>query len=148
MSAYGRPDSAILGLPYGLDIEVESFPASAEIVPGRPVYQTPGTPSTVKGTYSAGDIFLGIAIARQWSDSDSVGTYETYDIVNILKKGSIWVQVAAAVSTAPAAGYATSAGLFTTTASGNYTVGAMFRSNQATVSGLALVEISAPYTVA
>lgn len=148
MAAYGRPDEAILGLPYGLDFLVESYPASADITPGRPVYQTPGTTSSCKGTYEAGDVFLGIAINRQYSDNDSVGTYEQYDVVNILKKGSIWVQVSAAVSTAPAAAYATSAGLFSATASGNYNVGAIFRTNQATVSGLAVLEVDAPVVVA
>lgn len=148
MAEYGRPDEAILGLPYGLDFLVESYPASADITPGKPVYQTPGTPGSCKGTYVAGDVFIGVAINRQYSDNDSVGTYKQYDVVNVLKKGSIWVQVAAAVSTAPAAAYATSAGLFTATASGNYNVGAMFRTNQATVSGLAVVEIDAPVVVA
>ena len=148
MAQYGRPDEAILGLPYGLDFLVESYPASEDITPGRPVYQTPGTPSSCKGTYGVGDVFIGVAINRQYSDNDSVGTYKQYDIVNVLKKGSICVQVADAVSTAPAAAYATSAGLFSATTSGNYDVGAMFRTNQATVSGLAVVEIDAPVVVA
>ena len=148
MAQYGRPDEAILGLPYGLDFLVESYPASADITPGRPVYQTPGTPSSCKGTYEEGDVSIGVAINRQYSDNDSVGTYKQYDVVNVLKKGSIWVQVADAVSTAPAAAYATSAGLFSATASGNYNVGALFRTNQATVSGLAVVEIDAPVVIA
>jgi hypothetical protein len=148
MAAYGRMDEAILGLPYGLDFEVESFPAAADITPGRPVYQTPGTPSTCKAAYSAGDVFLGVAIARQWSTKDDVGTYKQYDIVNVLKKGSVWVQVAAAVSTAPAKAYANAAGLYSPTASGNYNGGALFRTNQTTVSGLALIEINAPVVVA
>ena len=120
MAQYGRPDEAILGLPYGLDF-LESYPASADITPGRPVYQTPGTPGSCKGTYEVGDVFIGVAINRQYSDNDSVGTYKQYDVVNVLKKGSIWVQVADAVSTAPAA-HATSAGLFSATTSGNYNV--------------------------
>ena len=148
MAQYGRPDEAILGLPYGLDFLVESYPASADITPGRPVYQTPGTPGSCKETYEVGDVFIGVAINRQYSDNDSVGTYKQYDVVNVLKKGSIWVQVADAVSTAPAAAHATSAGLFSATTSGNYNVGAMFRTNQATVSGLAVVEIDAPVVVA
>lgn len=148
MAAYGRMDSAILGLPYGLELEVESYPASADITPGRPVYQTPGTPTTCKGTYAAGDVFLGIAINRQSSNIADVGTYKQYEVVNILKKGSIWVQVATAVSGAPVAAYANSGGLFTTTASGNYNVGSLFRTNQTSVSGLALVElVSAPLKV-
>lgn len=148
MAQYGRPDEAILGLPYGLDFLVESYPASEDITPGRPVYQTPGTPGSCKETYVEGDVFIGVAINRQYSDNDSVGTYKQYDVVNVLKKGSICVQVADAVTTAPAAAYATSAGLFSATTSGNYDVGAMFRTNQATVSGLAVVEIDAPVVVA
>ena len=141
MAAYGTMDSAVLGLPFGLDFACESYPAVADITPGRPVYQTPGTVGTVKGTYSAGDVFLGIAIANQMSHVGDVGTYKQYDVVNIMTKGKIWVQVAAAVSTAPVAAYANSAGLFSITASGNYNGGAMFRTQQATVSGLAVVEL-------
>jgi len=63
-------------------------------------------------------------------------------MVNVMREGKIWVQVSAAVSTAPVAAYATSAGLFSTTASGNYNGGCMFRTNQATVSGLAVVEVN------
>lgn len=148
MAAYGRMDSAILGLPYGEDFLVESFPASADITPGRPVYQTPGTPTTVKASYSAGDVFLGVAIARQWSTKDDVGTYKQYDTVNILKKGSVWVQVATSVSGAPAKAYANSSGLFSTASGSNYNVAALFRTNQTTISGLALIEIDAPVVVA
>ena len=147
MAAYGTMDSAILGLPYGIDIEVESYPASADITPGRPVYQTPGTPGTVKSTYVAGDVFLGIAMANQMSHVGDVGTYSRYDVVNIMTIGKIWVQVAVAVSTAPVKAYATAAGTFTTTASGSFN-GALFRTNQATVSGLAVVQLYGPILVA
>ena len=141
MAAYGTMDSAILGLPYGLEFECESYPAAAAITPGRPVYQTPGTVDSVHSTYVVGDVFLGIAVANQMSHVGDVGTYAIYDVVNVLTIGKIWVQVSAAVSTAPVAAYATAAGLFSTTASGNYNGGAMFRTQQATVSGLAVVEL-------
>lgn len=148
MAAYGSMGSAMLGLLYGFDHEVESFPAAADITPGRPVYQTPGTPSTVHSTYAGGDVFIGIALASQRANVADVGTYKTYEVVNVLTKGKAWVQVAAAVSTAPVAAYATSAGLFSTTASGNYNVGAMFVTNQATVSGLVVVEVNGRKLVA
>jgi hypothetical protein len=90
----------------------------------------------------------GIAMANQMSHVGDVGTYKTYDVVNIMTIGKIWVQVSAAVSTAPVAAYANSAGLFNITASGNYNGGAMFRTNQATVSGLALVQLYGPKLVA
>lgn len=141
MAAYGTMDSAILGLSYGLENVYESYPAAAAITPGRPVYQTPGTVGSVHSTYVNGDVFLGIATVSQMSHVGDVGTYAIGDLVNILTFGKVWVQVSAAVSTAPVAGYATSGGLFSTTASGNYNVGAMFRTQQATVSGLALVEV-------
>ena len=144
MAAYGTMDSAILGLPYGLaqDCFIESYPAAEAITPGRPVYQTPGTVTSVHSTYSSGDVFMGIAVASQISHIGDVGTYAIYDVVNVLKKGEIWVQVAAAVADAPKAAYATSGGLFSTTASGNYNGGCMFRTQQATVSGLALLEVN------
>ena len=144
MAAYGTMDSAILGLPYGLvdTWEVESFPASGAVTPGRPVYQTPGTVTSVHQTYSSGDVFMGIAVANHTSSTASVGTYEAYDTVSVMKKGMIWVQVAAAVSTAPVAAYANSSGLFSPTASGNYNGGCMFRTNQATVSGLAVIDVN------
>jgi hypothetical protein len=148
MSAYGNMDAAILGLPYGLDFTVESFPAAADISAGRPVYQTPGTPGSVKAAYASGDVFVGIAMFNQRADVNTVGLYNRYDVVNVLTRGQIYVQAAAAVSTAPAAAYANSAGLFSPTASGNYNGGCMFRGNQATVSGLVLVEVNGAKLVA
>ncbi len=148
MSAYGTMDSAILGNLYGFDADIESYPCSAAVTPGRPIYQTPGTVTTVHTAYSAGDVFLGVAVASQRADIASVGTYEQYEVVNVLSRGKIWVQAAAAVSTAPVAAYATDAGLFSTTASGNYNVGAMFRTNQATASGLIVLEVNGPKLVA
>lgn len=148
MAAYGTMDSAILGLLYGFDNDIESYPCSADVTPGRPVYQTPGTPTTVHPTYVNGDVFVGIAVASQRANVADVGTYKQYEVVNVLTNGKIWVQVAAAVSTAPVAAYATAAGLFSVTASGNYNVNAMFRTNQATVSGLAVLEVNGPTLVA
>ena len=148
MSAYGNMDAAILGLPYGLDFTVESFPAAADISAGRPVYQTPGTPTSVTPTYTVGDVFVGIAMFNQRACNDAVGTYEQYDVVNVMTRGQIYVQAAAVVSTAPAAAYAASTGLFSPTASGNYNGGCMFRGNQATVSGLVLVEVNGAKLVA
>ena len=148
MGAYGTMDSAMLGLLYGFDNDIESFPCSADVTPGRPVYQTPGTPTTVHPTYVNGDVFVGIAVASQRANVADVGTYKQYEVVNVLTNGKIWVQVAAAVSTAPVAAYATAAGLFTVTASDNYDVNAMFRTNQATVSGLAVLEVNGPKLVA
>lgn len=148
MAAYGTMDSAILGLLYGFDNDIESYPCSADVTPGRPVYQTPGTPTTVHPTYVNGDVFVGIAVASQRANVADVGTYKQYEVVNVLTNGKIWVQVAAAVSTAPVAAYATAAGLFSVTASGNYNVNAMFRTNQATVSGLAVLEVNGPKLVA
>ncbi len=148
MAQYGTMDSAILGLPYGFDNDYESYPAAADITPGRPVYQTPGTVTSVHSTFVAGDVFLGVATVNQMSHVGDVGTYKTYDVVNIMTRGKVWVQVSAAVSTAPVAAYATTAGLFSTTASGNNNGGAMFRTNQATVSGLAVIELFGPKLVA
>jgi hypothetical protein len=144
MAAYGVMDSAILGMLDGLadDNLIESYPATAAITPGRPVYQTPGTVGSVHPTYASGDVFMGIAVHKHTSSIANVGYYNAYDTVNVLKKGKIWVAVSAAVSTAPVAAYATSAGLFSTTASGNYNCGTMFRTQQATVSGLAVIEVN------
>jgi len=144
MAAYGTMDSAILGLPYGLaqDFTFESYPTTAAVTPGRPVYQTPGTVGSVHPTYVGGDVFMGIAVANHTSKVSTVGTYDAYDTVSIMTKGKIWVQVATTVSGAPVAAYANSSGLFSVTASGNYNVGAMFRTNQTTVSGLAVLEVN------
>ena len=148
MSAYGAMNYAILGLLYGFDSQIESFPCSADVTPGRPVYQTPGTPTTVHPTYVLGDVFMGVAVATQQSKFADVGTYKTYDVVNVLTKGKIWVQAAVAVATAPVAAYATACGLFHTTASGNYNVGCMFRNDQTTISGLVVLEVNGPKLVA
>jgi hypothetical protein len=90
----------------------------------------------------SGDVFMGIAVASQISHVGDVGTYAAYDVVNILKRGEIWVQAATTVSGTPVAAYATSAGLFSTTSGGNYNIGGMFRTNQTTTSGLVLLEVS------
>lgn len=148
MAQYGSMGSAILGMLYGFDNKVESFAASADITPGRAVYQTRGTPGSVHQTYVNGDVFVGIAIVSQKSNISDVGTYKQYEMVNVLTEGDVWVQAAAAVSTAPVAAYATSAGLFTTTASGNYDVNAMFLGNQATVSGLVVIHVNGRKLVA
>ena len=142
MAQYGRMDAAFLGNVYGLKYTAEGYAAAADITPGRPVYRVPGTPAAVTSTYTASDVFAGIALSLQSSHVADVATYKTGESVNVLREGMVWVQVAAAVSTAPAKAYATSAGLFSPTASGNYDVGAWFETNQATVSGLAVVRIS------
>lgn len=142
MAEYGQMGSAMLGMLYGMDYTVDSFPCTEDVTPGKPVYQTPGSPTTVHSTYQSGDVFVGIAIATQQASKSSVGKYETHDVVNVLKRGMVWVQVKTPVTTAPAKAYATSDGMFTVTASGNIDVGAVFRTNQATASGLAVVEIA------
>ena len=148
MGAYDKMDLAMQGLLYGFDNQVESFPCSEAVTPGWPLYQTPGTPTSVHATYQSGDVFVGIAIASQRSTKNSVGTYEQYDDVNVLTKGKVWVTVSGAVSTAPVAAYATSGKVFTVTASGNYNIGAMFRTNQSTSGGLAVLEVNGPKLVA
>lgn len=142
MAMYGRQDAAFLGNPYGLDFEANGYIAAAEVTPGRPVYRVPGTPTKVTSTYTAGDEFAGVAMSYQSSTVAAVATYASGVSVNVMREGFIWVQVSAAVSTAPCKAYATSAGLFSATASGNYDIGAWFETNQATVSGLAVIRIS------
>lgn len=145
MAAYGKMESAILGLPYGEDFQVDSVVASGTIAPGRPVYEIPGAPGIGTQTYASGAVFMGVAMRSQVSYNDSVGTYPDKSVVNVLKKGKIWVQVAAAISTAPAKAYTNASGLFATS---GYDVGAFFRTNQATVSGLAVVEVGGTTVIA
>ena len=140
MAAYGTMDTAILGLPYGLDFAVESYPASVAITPGRPVYMTPGT-LTVHQTPSDGDSFIGVALFEQRGSKTTVGYYEQYDIVNILTDGKIYMQAGASIS-GPDKVYAGTNGMVYPTTSGNYDIGATARNIQTTVSGLVLVEIS------
>jgi hypothetical protein len=138
---YGRQDAAFLGVPYGLEFKAEGYVAAADVTPGRPVYRVPGTPGSVTPTYGSGRVFAGVAIALQSSHVADVATYKTGESVNVMREGMLWGQVSVAVSTAPAKAYATSAGLFSPTASGNYDVGAWFETNQATVSGLAVIRL-------
>lgn len=141
MAMYGRQDAAFLGNPYGLKFTAEGYIAAADVTPGRVVYRVPGTPGSVTPTYGSGRVFAGIAMSLQSSHVADVALYKTGESVNVMRGGMIWAQVAVAVSTAPAKAYATSAGLFSPTASGNYDVGAWFETNQATVSGLAVIRI-------
>lgn len=145
MAAYGKMEAAILGLPYGQDYEIATVVASGSITPGRPVYEIPGAPGIGTQTYASGAVFVGVAAVSQKSYSDAVGIYQDKDVVNVLKKGQIWVQNAAAITTAPAKAYTNASGLF---AASGYDVGAIFSTNQATVSGLVVVEINAPVVIA
>lgn len=142
MGMYGRMDDAYLGNVYGLDFKCEGYAAASDITPGRPVYRVPGTPNKVTPTYASGNEFAGVAKSIHTSHVADVGTYKTGESVDVLRSGMIWVQVSTAVSGAPCKAYATSAGLFSPTASGNYDVGARFETNQTTISGLAVVRIS------
>ncbi len=145
MAEYGTMSPAFLGMLYGTDYVIDSFVCTEAVSPGKPVYQTPGSPGTVHATYVSGDVFVGIAVASQRSTVNSVGVYEAHEVVNVLKEGSVWVAVASTVSTAPTAAYATASGTFSVTASGNYDVGALFRTNG---SSLAVVEIHGPKVIA
>lgn len=142
MAMYGRMDAAFLGNIYGTEFSAEGYIAAADITPGKPVYRVPGTPAKVTSTYASGNVFAGVAISNQTSHVADVATYKTGESVNVLRDGMIWAQVAVAVSGAPMKAYATSGGLFSPTASGNYDVGAWFETNQTTISGLAVVRIT------
>lgn len=139
MAAYGTMDTAILGMPYGLEFTTESYPASVAVTPGMPMYMTPGT-FTVHQTPVSGDSFIGVALAEQRGSKTTVGYYEQYDVVNILTKGLIYMKAGASI-TGPDRVYASDAGLVYPTTSGYYDIGATARTTQTTVSGLILVEI-------
>lgn len=141
MAMYGRMDAAILGDIYGREFIADSYIAAVDVTAGRPMYRVPGTPTKVTPTYTAGNEFAGVAIHRHTSHVADAGVIKTGEGVDVMRQGFIWAQVSAAVSTAPAKAYATSAGLFSPTASGNYDVNAWFETNQTTVSGLAVVRI-------
>lgn len=89
---------------------------------------------------ATGGSFRGIALLEQTHEQDAstgVAKYLQYETVNVLRKGTVWVQTNASVTENAAAYYVTAVGLWG--ASGE-TTGGIYRS-ATTGSGLALVEI-------
>lgn len=102
--------------------------------------QATGTP-----TYSADDVFRGIALHTHKATVNGLNRYEQYEPVSVLRKGQAWVETGVAV-TADETAYvdATGAiGKFTNVSSGNMVTGGKFRSTVG-VAGLAIVEINLP----
>lgn len=91
--------------------------------------------------YTCESIFRGIAIHTHKTD----GKYNSSDVVNVLKRGPVWVQVSGAVTKDDTAYVDLSAGTgkFTSTSTNNLATGGKFRSTTSGA-GLAQLEINLP----
>jgi hypothetical protein len=87
---------------------------------------------------------VSIAVHKE-QDVNGVVQYKTNDLVNILRKGRIWVETSLAV-TADQTAYVDMTGAigkFTNSSGGNVATGGVFRSTVGTA-GLAQLEINLP----
>jgi flavin reductase (DIM6/NTAB) family NADH-FMN oxidoreductase RutF len=103
----------------------------------------------VKLSSSGSDVFRGIVAHRHKEQSypftASSAAYLQNEIANVLRRGLIWVVVGAAVAVdADAYVITDGSGQFTSSSSSNIATGGKFRTAQATVGGLAQVEINLP----
>lgn len=97
-------------------------------------------------TYSADDVFRGIALAvHKEQEADGTTRYNTTDSVSVLRKGRAWVETAVAVVADDTAYVQLSGaiGKFTNVSTNNMATGGKFRSTVG-AAGLAEVEINIP----
>lgn len=152
MSAYGSISTAKKGLIFGLDYEIESktVPSGEDIEFGEPVFVDEGEEDY---GYPGDDddaslVFLGVAVISQKSlVSDASLEYNAYEVMNVLKRGQVWVSVPSGISdTANKKAYVihdqddSDYGKFTTTSGSNYDCNCYFRSDP-TSDNLARVEV-------
>jgi hypothetical protein len=142
-------DPAQAGQMYGIEgIElVDSFSAETAVNFGAPVKRGTAPGSQCKMIDGSGDTFLGVArrtLNKEKLRSDTSVLYKATEMVNVVRKGRIWVYVSEAVvigDTAYADANSTNVGQFSKTASGNVVTGGKFISAQPTPGGLAVLEI-------
>jgi len=152
MAQYGTPEYGVIGMPVTFDNTIESYIASGQVTPGRPVYVTPGAPGVCHESYTTGDLFAGIAMLSHKGYVDGVGYYADKENVNVLSKGRIYVQANVNVTTAPVAVYASvtagaTFGKFVLVATAAANFGALARAN-ATAGGILEIEVDGPKAVA
>lgn len=135
MTAYNTMDSALAGLAEGLQHDKISRVVSTECAFGDAAYLPTNDGETAHNTHSGGLVPDGVFMRVQ----KYPGKYEAKDVATIIRKGLVWVPVAAAVQ-ANVALYITSAGVWTTTSAGNTACKAKTRSSTAGA-GLALIEL-------
>ena len=106
-----------------------------------------GTYPVVAIAYSCDDVFRGVVVyrAREMSGLGVAQGYAAKDVVDILRKGRIWVEVSEAVEADDAAyvDVVNGEGKFCDTSSNNLATGGVFRS-ATTGAGLAILEINLP----
>lgn len=119
LSLYGfRLDVAQAGQIYGLsDHVIDSLTATADVAFGAPVEQ--GASDEVGATLNAlTDNFVGVAVFTQAVGNDGSRTgYKNNERMSVMRKGRVWVTVAANV-TKEADAYVTAGGTFNVTNTG------------------------------
>lgn len=140
--------AAMAGMLYDMrNVTIESYACESAAIPfGTAV--TPGTDprKQVKAPTGAGQGFRGIALmefAHEQNPATGVASYQQYEVVNVLRKGAVWVQTNGTVAENGVAFYIAASGLFGSagevTSSGGSRAG-VYRT-ATTGSGLAVVEI-------
>lgn len=135
MAAYDTMEVGLAGMLYGNDHDKISRVATTAIPFGSAVYLPVNDGDTVNATHAGAKVPDGIAIRTQ----KYPGSYEDKDVVNIVRKGQVYVEVAAAVQ-ANNALYLTPAGVWTDVTTSNTACKGKFRSSTSGA-GIALVEL-------
>lgn len=116
-------------------IETGVMQDDQELAGGFALWGKDGEPGKVYSTKPSGGVFLGIAQLTTVNEE-----YKKGDIVNVVKKGRIWVKVSAEVlANKPA--YVDDSGNFSAETSGTAIAGATFKTNAA-ADGIAELEIA------
>jgi hypothetical protein len=127
--------------------EVISFQAESAIAFGRGVVAGTNAATQVKQP-TAGGTFKGIAVhTHKQPSSAGVARYEDTEMVNVMRKGRVWVEVSGVIALGNAVRMLNSGGQFTAATTGSTAIsGCEFASAYATSSSpaIALLDINLP----
>lgn len=155
MAAYGSIQTEVAGLIHGVKYRIGTLIVQNgdDFDFGDPVFVDEGIEDLayVGDDDDASLVFAGVCVIAQRSSADEQGEYESYDEMNVLEDGMVWVTVPDALTaTAYKAAYAIvdqadgDYEKFTTSSTGTYPTGCYFRSNP-TDNELALLEVNGLY---
>lgn len=133
ISTKGEPGLIFPFVPHSIETGV--MQDDKALAGGFALWGKIGEPGKVYSSKPEGGVFLGIAQLTTINDE-----YFEGDMVNVVKKGRLWVKVSAEVQANQAA-YVDDDGNFSASSTGTAIVGGFFKSN-ATANGIAELEIA------
>lgn len=146
---YGDLDQALAGMPYGIDVDVDTGLANGAIEFGKPVYALEGDDAGAFPAAGASRHLRGVALRTMVPAASQSGTlsapgngtanYPDKSAVNIVVEGKVYVPVAGVVTSGKKA-YLTAAEVWTDVVGANIATPYVFRSTT-TGAGLALLQV-------